>query len=116
MTDQIPYADYVRIEIHAAGRAEVMEFRPDDDGKVKAEVTRPPQHYTEAAIGGIIRTLPASGVTVELTVTGPKATITRKDAPEVPEGALTEDEAWRLADHYAELAAGMKMARKAPQG
>lgn len=99
VTDLIPYADYVRIEIHAGGRAEVMEFRPDDDGKVKAEVNRPPQQYREAAIGGIIRTLPASGVAIEVKVTGPKATITRKDAPEVPEGALTEDEAWRLADH-----------------
>jgi hypothetical protein len=36
VTDQIPNADYVRIEIHVDGQMQVFEFLPDQGQKIKA--------------------------------------------------------------------------------
>jgi hypothetical protein len=76
MTDQIPYADYVRIEIHAGGKAQIIEFRPDGWQKVKAQVgfVDPPTdliHFSED-----LGRRPSSYPHLVVDVQGPTATVT----------------------------------------
>lgn len=84
MTHQIPYADYVRIEIHTAGKAEIIEWRPDHWGKVKAQVVVDDMPTRDIAYGGLVREIPSGDVSMTLNVSGPTATLTVKDVEATP--------------------------------
>jgi hypothetical protein len=80
MTHQIPYADYVRIEIHAEGKAQIVELRPDNWQKVKAQVTLDDPESHELFSGfGLIARKRTTGVELTLKVSGPQGTMTFKD-------------------------------------
>jgi hypothetical protein len=78
MPDPIPYADYVRIEVHAGGQAEIIEFRPDDWQKVKARLTSDYPPARDVRYGGLVREVPVGGLEMTLMVSGPTAIRTRK--------------------------------------
>lgn len=81
MTEAIPYADYVRIEIHAGGKAQIIEFKKADDrGKIRAEVTIPDRPARDAGFGGLIRQVPLGGVELTFKVSGPQATRITRDS------------------------------------
>lgn len=79
MTDLPQYADYVRIEIHKGGKAEIVELRPDEHGKVKAELVREEPVLHDVSLGGMIRSMGSSRVDLTLKVSGPSATRIRRD-------------------------------------
>jgi hypothetical protein len=88
VTDQLPYADYVRIEIHAEGRTQVVEFRPDQGRKVRAQATVNEAPADELfLLAGPARRI-SDGVDVTLRVTGPTMTVAPSGVtPEGPRGA-----------------------------
>ena len=81
MTDPILSADYVRIEIHAGGKARIIEFEPDRGWKVEAKLTMPDRPSYEVNIWPKVRDLPViHDVAVNLAVSGPTAVWTLKDS------------------------------------
>lgn len=79
MTSPIPYADYIRIEIHAEGRKQVIELTPDEWQKVTAKVEMDQQIH-EAEWGGMLREVPAGPLRLTLEASGPMAVITRGES------------------------------------
>jgi hypothetical protein len=76
VTDQLPYADYVRIEIHAEGRVQIVEFRPEQQQKVRAQATVNETPADELFLLGDMARRIGYGVDVTLRVTGPTMTVT----------------------------------------
>lgn len=87
MTSPIPYADYVRIEIHAGGKKQIIELTPDDWSKVTAKVEADYPPTRDAGWGGMLREVPAGPLCLTLEASGPMVVITRgeSDRVEIPQ-------------------------------
>lgn len=84
MTNQLPYADYVRIEIRANGHTRVIEFAPPEwDPSDRPQVTvKPEDLVTDVYLFGEprpVRLTPRPWPTMRFEVSGPQMRITDDD-------------------------------------
>jgi hypothetical protein len=84
MTNQLPYADYVRIEVRANGHTRVIEFAPLEwDPSDRPQVTIKPEDIaTDVHLfgkPGPVRLTPRPWPTMRFEVSGPQMKITVDD-------------------------------------
>jgi hypothetical protein len=77
MTEPIPYADYVRIEVRVGGKTRTIEFESDDILGPPEIRIKPLDRETDVLLFGAepSRSLPSGEVAMSFEVRGPQATI-----------------------------------------
>ncbi len=80
MTDPIPYADYVRIEVRLGGETRIVEFTPQDGGDKRPQIkVTPADPGTDVILFGdprMVRDAPRPWPTMTFEVSGPQSRIT----------------------------------------
>lgn len=112
MTDPIPYADYVRIEVRVDGKTRVIEFAPSEwDKQDRPQIrVKPLDQETDLIVFGDHprRSLPPGEVAISFEVSGPQAAITvDEEHPPFPS-------AFKVCEHTEPPAVVARLDRERP--